>query len=75
MTLRHALASLEQRGLLARRVGRDGGTFVAEPKLELTGLAGLSDQLRILATVLKNEEGLTPVWNWQQNGVPRWHSP
>ena len=46
MTLRHALASLERRGLLVRRVGRDGGTFVAEPRIELTGLAGLSDQLR-----------------------------
>jgi GntR family transcriptional regulator len=48
MTVRHALASLERRGLVARRVGRGGGTFVAEPKLELTGLAGLSDQLRAL---------------------------
>jgi GntR family transcriptional regulator len=48
MTLRHALSSLERRGLIARRVGRDGGTFVAEPKLELVGLAGLSDQLRAL---------------------------
>src|SRR5881398_3134602 len=46
MTLRQALDSLERRGLLARRVGRDGGTFVAEPKLELTGLSALSDQLR-----------------------------
>jgi GntR family transcriptional regulator len=46
MTVRHALASLESRGLVARRVGRGGGTFVAEPKLELAGLAGLSDQLR-----------------------------
>jgi GntR family transcriptional regulator len=46
MTLRHALGSLEERGLVARRVGRDGGTFVEEPKLELTGLAALSDQLR-----------------------------
>jgi GntR family transcriptional regulator len=48
MTVRHALASLERRGLVARRVGRGGGTFVAEPKLELAGLAGLSDQLRAL---------------------------
>jgi GntR family transcriptional regulator len=48
MTLRHALDSLERRGLVVRRVGRDGGTFVAEPKLELAGLAGLSDQLRAL---------------------------
>jgi DNA-binding GntR family transcriptional regulator len=48
MTLRHALDSLERRGLVARRVGREGGTFVSEPKLELAGLAGLSDQLRAL---------------------------
>jgi GntR family transcriptional regulator len=46
MTVRHALASLERRGLVARHVGRGGGTFVADPKLELTGLAALSDQLR-----------------------------
>lgn len=46
MTLRHALASLERRGLVSRRVGRDGGTFVGEPKLELSGTAALSDQLR-----------------------------
>jgi GntR family transcriptional regulator len=46
MTLRQALASLERRGLLARRVGREGGTFVDEPKLELAGLSALSDQLR-----------------------------
>jgi GntR family transcriptional regulator len=46
MTVRHALDSLERRGLVARHVGRGGGTFVAEPKLELTGLAALSDQLR-----------------------------
>jgi GntR family transcriptional regulator len=46
MTVRHALASLERRGLVARQVGRGGGTFVAEPKLELVGLAALSDQLR-----------------------------
>jgi GntR family transcriptional regulator len=46
MTLRQALHALEQRGLVSRRVGREGGTFVAEPKLELSGLAALSDQLR-----------------------------
>ena len=48
MTVRHALDSLERRGLLARRVGRGGGTFVADAKLELAGLAALSDQLRAL---------------------------
>jgi GntR family transcriptional regulator len=48
MTLRHALAELAQRGLVIRAVGRSGGTFVAEPKVEqdLTVLAGFSQQLR-----------------------------
>jgi GntR family transcriptional regulator len=48
MTLRHALSELAQRGLVTRTVGRAGGTFVAEPKLEqdLTTLAGFSEQLR-----------------------------
>src|SRR3982751_2314966 len=46
MTLRQALGALEQRGRLRRSKGRYGGTFVAEPKLELTGTSALSDQLR-----------------------------
>ncbi len=48
MTLRHALANLARRGLVTRTVGRKGGTFVAESKLEqdLTTLAGFSEQLR-----------------------------
>jgi GntR family transcriptional regulator len=48
MTLRHALGELAHRGLVTRAVGRNGGTFVAEPKLEqdLTTLAGFSEQLR-----------------------------
>ncbi|MGO9504888.1 MAG: GntR family transcriptional regulator [Streptosporangiaceae bacterium] len=48
MTLRHALGELAQRGLVTRSVGRNGGTFVAEPKVEqdLTTLAGFSEQLR-----------------------------
>jgi GntR family transcriptional regulator len=46
MTLRQALGSLEQRGRLVRSKGRYGGTFVAEPKLELAGTSALSDQLR-----------------------------
>jgi len=48
MTLRQALAELAQRGLVTRNVGRSGGTFVAEPKVEqdLTVLAGFSEQLR-----------------------------
>ncbi|MGH3301400.1 MAG: GntR family transcriptional regulator [Streptosporangiaceae bacterium] len=45
MTLRHALGELAQRGLVTRTVGRSGGTFGAEPKLEqdLTTLAGFSE--------------------------------
>ena len=48
MTLRHALGELARRGLVTRAVGRNGGTFVAEPKFEqdLTTLAGFSEQLR-----------------------------
>jgi len=48
MTLRHALATLARRGLVVRAVGRNGGTFVAEGKLEQdrTTLAGFSEQLR-----------------------------
>jgi GntR family transcriptional regulator len=48
MTLRQALSELAQRGLVTKAVGRGGGTFVAEPKLEqdLTTLAGFSEQLR-----------------------------
>ena len=64
MTLRQALGSLERRGLMVRRVGRRGGTFVAEPKIErdLTALAGLTAQLRRQghragARVISAEEG------------------
>jgi GntR family transcriptional regulator len=48
MTLRHALGELARRGVVNRSVGRAGGTFVAQPKLEqdLTTLAGFSEQLR-----------------------------
>jgi GntR family transcriptional regulator len=47
-TLRQAIAALERRGLVHRAVGRNGGTFVAEPKLErdVTRFVGLSEQLR-----------------------------
>jgi len=48
MTLRQALQTLERRGLVRRTVGRRGGTFVGEPKIErnLTAPAGLTEQLR-----------------------------
>lgn len=48
MTLRHALATLEGKGVLLRRRGRVGGTFIARPRVEvdLTGLAGFTEQMR-----------------------------
>jgi GntR family transcriptional regulator len=47
MTVRQALQSLESRGLLRRAIGRNGGSFVARPKLErdLGTFSGLSEQL------------------------------
>jgi GntR family transcriptional regulator len=47
MTVRQALQSLESRGLLRRAIGRSGGSFVAQPKLErdLGTFSGLSEQL------------------------------
>lgn len=48
MTLRQALASLENLGTVVRKQGRLGGTFVSEAKIEcdLTGLAGFTEQMR-----------------------------
>jgi GntR family transcriptional regulator len=48
MTLRQALATLEAKGLLVRRRGRWGGSFVAEPRIEvdLSGLPGFTEQMR-----------------------------
>ena len=47
MTVRHALDGLAARGLLRRTIGRNGGSFVAQPKLErdLGTFSGLSEQL------------------------------
>jgi GntR family transcriptional regulator len=47
MTVRQALQSLEARGLLRRTIGRNGGSFVAQPKVErdLGTFSGLSEQL------------------------------
>lgn len=48
MTLRQALAALESRGLVQRKRGRTGGTFVSRPRIEcdLTGLPGFTEQMR-----------------------------
>ena len=48
MTLRQALATLEGKGLLERRRGRFGGSFVVEPKVDfaLSGLPGFTEQMR-----------------------------
>lgn len=48
MTLRQALSGLESKGLLVRKRGRWGGSFVARPRLEyeLSGLPGFTEQMR-----------------------------
>lgn len=48
MTLRQALGALEARGLVERKRGRAGGTFVTRPRIEcdLTGLPGFTEQMR-----------------------------
>lgn len=48
MTLRQALSALERRGVLVRRKGRRGGTFITQPRVEcdMTGLPGFTEQLR-----------------------------
>ena len=48
MTVRHALSTLRDRGLLVPVPGRGGGTFVARPRLvrDLGTFSGLSEQLR-----------------------------
>ncbi len=48
MTLRQALGALETRGLVRRKRGRAGGTFVTKPRIEcdLTGLPGFTEQMR-----------------------------
>jgi GntR family transcriptional regulator len=47
MTVRQALQTLEARGLLRRAIGRSGGSFVAQPKVQrdLGTFSGLSEQL------------------------------
>lgn len=48
MTVRQALGNLSRRGLITRKVGRNGGTFVTNLKLDrdLRRFSGLSEQLR-----------------------------
>lgn len=48
MTLRQALASVESKGLLERRRGRFGGSFVAQPRFDfsLSDLPGFTEQMR-----------------------------
>jgi GntR family transcriptional regulator len=48
MTLRQALNGLESKGLLVRKRGRWGGSFVATPRFdyELSGLPGFTEQMR-----------------------------
>ena len=61
MTLRQALAKLARRGLVTRAVGRRGGTFVAERKLEQPGARVLFATQRpagpVSAAALELEEG------------------
>jgi GntR family transcriptional regulator len=47
MTLRQALGSLESGGILERRRGRAGGTFIREQQItiDLTGLPGFTEQM------------------------------
>ncbi len=49
MTLRQALGTLGSRGLIERRKGRFGGTFIREPRIEcdLTGLAGFTELMKM----------------------------
>lgn len=48
MTLRQSLGSLEALGVVERIPGRQGGTFIRQPRIEcdITGLAGFTEQLR-----------------------------
>ncbi len=48
MTLRQALGSLEASGVVERKRGRAGGTFIREQQIEcdLTGLPGFTEQMR-----------------------------
>lgn len=57
MTVRHALDILQLEGLIDRRRGRTGGTFVRvePPLIELTNMHGLYQQLRQTGTTIDSE--------------------
>jgi GntR family transcriptional regulator len=66
-TLRHTLAALEEAGIVTRRPGRGGGTFVAHPKVtrDLSHVTGLPAYLerqgykagaRVLSTSIREPE-------------------
>ncbi|WP_241228364.1 GntR family transcriptional regulator [Corynebacterium hylobatis] len=57
MTVRHALDVLQMEGLIERRRGRTGGTFVrsAPPVVELTRMEGVLPQLRQLGMAVSCE--------------------
>ncbi|ANE04684.1 GntR family transcriptional regulator [Corynebacterium crudilactis] len=62
MTIRHALEMLQFEGLIDRRRGRGGGTFIMNepPEIELTRVEGILPQLReqhisVESTVLNSE--------------------
>jgi GntR family transcriptional regulator len=49
MTLRQSLSALETRGLVVRRLGRSGGTYVGSPRVvecDLAAVTGFSEQMR-----------------------------
>lgn len=48
-TLRQGLDSLARAGLIERRLGRNGGAFLTEPRVALDGLGDLSKALRGIA--------------------------
>jgi GntR family transcriptional regulator len=78
MTLRQSLGSLEARGVVERIPGRQGGTFIREPKIDvdITGLAGFTEQLRrgqvrASARVVSATEGPAPAAVGEALGLSR----